>query len=496
MNQPSAVLGTPRSPDLVIRGGTLITMDPLRRVVPDGAVCISGSRITYVGPSSELPSASLGAQEIDATGHAILPGLIDCHGHAGHGLTRMMGYARPDGWQNACEMFYARGATEEFWSLSATLMGLERLKFGVTTGLSFLGGGGAPLTGDMAIRSDDPRYGARHCEAIERLGTRDFVTVGPRTFPYPHHYVHWSQGEQHEVAVSFEDQLATCDALARHWHGKADGRIAVSIMSHTCHPASFERGSKAHHARVRESREAFALARQHDLLFTQDGHTRGTVEFAQAELGILGPRTLLSHCTDLSRADIDACSSTDTRVVHNPSAVASVLGRCPVPELLDAGVTVAIASDGQGPDRSCDLFRHMTQAMRQHRFARRDPGLLPSGKVLEMITIDAARALGVDSLLGSLEVGKQADVVLLDVRRPHLTPFLMPVEQIVNFANGTDITTALVGGRIVMRDREVTTLNEQAVLEAVERLARDTVARTQTGDLLASADNLWRASHL
>lgn len=89
-------------------------MDPLRRVVPNGAVCISGSRITYVGPSSALPLTLGGALVIDATGHAILPGLIDCHGHAGHGLTRMMGYAQPNGWQRACEAFYTRGATEEF----------------------------------------------------------------------------------------------------------------------------------------------------------------------------------------------------------------------------------------------------------------------------------------------------------------------------------------------------------------------------------------------
>jgi cytosine/adenosine deaminase-related metal-dependent hydrolase len=496
MTQPGQDLVRSGAPDLIIRGGTLITMDPTRRVIHDGAVCINRQRISYVGRASTMPPSSPGAQELDAAGHAILPGLIDCHGHAGHGLTRMMGYAQSDGWQRACEAFYVKGATEEFWSLSALLLGLERLKFGVTTGLSFLGGGGAPLTGDMAIRSDDPRYGARHCESIERLGTRDFVTIGPRTYPYPHHYVNWTRGERHDAAVGFEQQLATCDTLARQWHGKADGRIAVSIMSHTCHPTSFERGSTAHHARVRETREAFALARQHDLLFTQDGHTRGTVEFALRELEILGPRTLLSHCTELTRAEIAACSSTDTRVAHNPSAVASVLGRCPVPELLDAGVTVAIASDGQGPDRSCDLFRHMTQAMRQHRFVRRDPGLLPSGKVLEMITIDAARALGVDSQLGSLEVGKRADVVMLDVRRPHLTPFLMPVEQVVNFASGADVTTVIVDGRVVMRDRRVTTVDEQVTLEAVERLARDTVARTQTSDLLKSPESLWRASHL
>ena len=132
----------PELPDLVIKGGTLITMDPERRVIPSGALGINGSRLTYVGASSDLPPTLRQARVIDATGHAVMPGLIDCHGHAGHGLTRMMGYSQPNGWQRACESFYARGATEEFWSLSALLIGMERLKFGVTTGLSFLGGWG------------------------------------------------------------------------------------------------------------------------------------------------------------------------------------------------------------------------------------------------------------------------------------------------------------------------------------------------------------------
>jgi cytosine/adenosine deaminase-related metal-dependent hydrolase len=97
-------------------------------------------------------------------------------------------------------------------------------------------------------------------------------------------------------------------------------------------------------------------------------------------------------------------------------------GRCPVPELLDAGVTVMLGSDGVAPDRSYDMFRHMFQAMRYHRFALRDPSVLPAGRTLELTTIDAARALGMEKDLGSLEAGKKADLILIDIARPHLTP--------------------------------------------------------------------------
>ena len=102
----------------------------------------------------------------------------------------------------------------------------------------------------MTMRTDDPCYGAQHCAAIERLGTRDFLAVGPGTPPYPRHYLRWSGGESREIAVSFEDQLATCETLVREWHGKAEERLAVSIMSHTLHPKLIEGKSETHRARI------------------------------------------------------------------------------------------------------------------------------------------------------------------------------------------------------------------------------------------------------
>ena len=477
--------------DILIENATVISMDAQRRILRDATIAIEGDRIAAIGSGEELQDDFHAKKMINACGKVVMPGLIDCHGHAGHGLLRTMGTDTADGWLNACEEIYAKGSTEDFWKVDAYLMSLERLKFGVTCGVTLLGGGGAVLTGDMIMRTDSPVYGMRHCEAMQEVGSREFLAIGPRRSPFPHHYVHRHGNTCEDVQIGMEDYLQTCENLIADCHGKAGGKIKMAVMTQTYHPDLAEPGTARHAELVKETRVFFELAEQHDLLFTQDGHTTGTIDFAHKELGILGSRTLLSHSTDLTEADIAVSAETDTRIVHNPSAIASVMGRCPVPELIDAGVTVVIGSDGLGPDRSCDLFRHMFYSMRYHRRHFKDPSYLPAGKVLEMVTVDAARALGVEQDLGSLEVGKKADLIIIDTNKPHLTPLLMPVHQIINFANGNDVVTVIVDGEILIEDGEVKSVNESDILKQVQEIAEETIAYTRLDALLDPGEKFW-----
>ena len=477
--------------DVLFKDATVITMDTDRRVLKNAAVAISGNRIVAVGACEEIVGQYNAERVIDCDGKVLMPGLIDCHGHAGHGLLRTLGMDTSDGWSNACETIYTSGSTEEFWQVDAYLMALERLRFGVTSGMTLFGGGGAVLTGDMVIRVDSPVYGEQHCRAVKAVGSREFLAIGPRRSPFPHRYVQRCESGDKTVMVGLEDYYQTCEKLIADWHGQANGKIQMAITTQTYHPSLAEPGSTRHDELVAETRMFYELAQQHDLLFTQDGHTTGTIDFALQELGILGSKTLLSHCTDLTEADIASCAETDTHVIHNPSAIASVSGRCPVPELLDAGVNVVIGSDGLGPDRSCDLFRHIFYSMRYHRHHFRDPSYLPPGKALEMITIDAARALGVDRELGSLEAGKKADLILIDTHKPHLTPLLMPVHQIANFANGNDVEMVIVDGEILMEGRAVKSVDESEIFALVQRVAEETIDYNNLHSLLDSNVKLW-----
>ncbi|MBW2264425.1 MAG: amidohydrolase family protein, partial [Deltaproteobacteria bacterium] len=450
-----------------------------------GAVAITADRILGVGPTKELQEQYRPQRTLDARDKVVMPGLIDGHSHAGHGLVKSLGMDMGDEWSRACEVLYSQGSTEGFWHADALLTALERLKFGVTCSLTFLGGG------DSVMRTDDPRYGDQHLRAVQEVGIREFLAVGPRRPPFPRPYSHWDGETRSDVMVSFEQQLETSETLIRRWHGKADGKINVCLMFPTHHPengplSQVELEDLRH--RVGATRE---LSRKYGLLFTQDGHTRGTVKFAHEVLGILGPDALLSHSTELTAEEIRICRETDTRIVHNPSAITSMRGRCPATELIDAGVTVMLGSDGVGPDRSYDMFRHMFQAMRYHRFHFRDPDVLPAGQVLAMVTIDAARALGLEKDLGSLEPGKKADVILIDMLKPHLYPPDMPVYRVAYFANGNDVDTVIINGEVLMEGRRVKTVDEAHVLALARKEATEAIERSELGNLLALPEGFW-----
>lgn len=473
--------------DILITGGVLIPIDAERRIIHDGAVAITGDRIVAVGPTADVMATHQADTVIDARGKAILPGLIDGHAHAGHGLIKTMGGGRSDLWYKACEGAYTVGSTEGFWHAEAQLAALERVRFGVTTGVSLLGGG------DSVMRTDDPSYGEAHCAGAAAVGGRSVVAIGPTRPPHPRTYARWDGERRDDFPVSYERQMATCTDLIERQHGANEGRTRIALLTPTLRTE--HRDAMApddYREAVRQTQEVHALAKARGLVFTQDGHGRGSIAMAH-EMGVLGPESLLSHSTDLTEEDFRACVETDARIAHNPSAIASILGRCPAPELMEAGVLVCLGSDATAPDRSADMFRHMQQCMHYHRTHFRDPSWLPPGKVLEMCTIDAARALGVEDEIGSLEVGKKADVILVDLRRPHLYPANMPEFRLTYFANGNDVHTVLVNGKIVLRDRAATLVDEDAILDAAQAETERLVERLGLRDLLDTPKHFWRA---
>ncbi|MCC6773334.1 MAG: amidohydrolase family protein [Gemmatimonadaceae bacterium] len=475
--------------DILITGGTVITMDSARRVLDGGAVAISGDRIVAVGPTDELTARFAARETIDARRKIVMPGLIDGHGHAGHGLVKSLGMDTDD-WYPATEAIYAMGSTVDFWRADALLTGVERVRFGVTTAVSFLGGG------DMVMRTDDPVYGNAYLAAIDTVGLRFFLAVGPRRAPFPKTYAQWDGDSSRMEFVSFERQLEVSEALIKKWNGAGDGRLHLAMAFPTHHPETTPLTPSALAELIAQARATRELSKRYGLLFTQDGHSRGSITFAHEVLDILGPDALLSHATGMTDEEIAIVARTGTKIVHNPSANAAMRERFTLTELLDAGATVMLGSDGVAPDRSYDMFRHMFQAMRYHRFHARDSKVLPAGKVLEMVTIDAARALGLEREIGSLEAGKKADVILVDAWRPHMVPMNMPLYRVAYFANGNDVSTVLVNGRVLMRDRQVQTVNEDQVLEMAQREAEAAIRRTGLERLLATPEGFWGRSRL
>jgi len=452
---------------LLVTGGVLIALDPARRVIPDGAVAIRDGRIMAAGPRREVEQALPAPDRVlDARGKAILPGFVDTHGHAGHGLIKTMGNGDSAAWMEACRVIYTTASPPEFWYAEARLAGLERLMAGVTTGVSLLGGG------DSIMRVDTPAAGEARAQAIGEIGIRDVMAIGPTRPPFPRRY--------DDRDIHFQDQLEVLGLLFERLHNRGLLRLCtiMPVYREATHDAAKVAEIRAQGDAVR------ALGARFGARFHQDGHRQGSIAMADGMFGLLGPDAFLSHCVDLTDADIETLVRTGTHVVHNPTAIAAVRGFCPVVRLLEAGVNVAIGSDGTAPDRSGDMLRHAFEAMRYAQRAARDDALIPPGRALEMITIDAARALGMEAEVGSLEPGKRADVITVDLTAPHMVPANMPVSRIVQFATGADVRDVIVDGRLLMEARHTPHLDKDGIVAAAEAATAAMLRCTGLGQLV------------
>ncbi len=242
--------------DILITNGIVVTMDGKRRVIEDGAVAIEKDRIVAVGTTAQVTAKHSAKTVIDASRKIVMPGMVDAHAHAGHGFIKTLGGGRSDEWYKACGYVYTQGSTPDFWRAEAQLAALERLRFGVTTGVSLLGGG------DTILRTDDPVYGDAHCDGVREVGTRSFVAVGSTRPPHPLTYGTWDGKKSKTYPVTFERQFATCEALIKSWHGKHGRRINICLITPTLREEHRQELSKEDMERaIAQARQVSALAR-------------------------------------------------------------------------------------------------------------------------------------------------------------------------------------------------------------------------------------------
>jgi cytosine/adenosine deaminase-related metal-dependent hydrolase len=461
--------------DLLLVNGVVVTMDPNRAILEDGAVAIDGQRVVSVGPTDAIEAAYQARRTIDCRGKAIVPGLIDAHGHGGHSLVKTLGSDTPSVWMRIITPTYFHFTTPEFWYVDGLVSALERMRAGVTCGVNVIA---------SMPRSDDPIYGNNHARAYAEAGIRGIVCVGPCAPPWPHPVSSWRNGHREQFEVSFEEALAGTEAVIETWHHGADDRIRAFITPFTIvtsvdpsNPTSPDLATTlTDHDRL-QARRIREIATRWKTRIHSDafgGMIRMAVQ--DVEHALLGPDVHLQHCLGISLEEVRLLAETGTHVTHAPSAGQGA-ARCPVPELLEAGVNVAVTTDGTAPKTTFDLFQAARRAQLVHQLMMKDSYLLPVGRLLEMITIDAAKALGWDDELGSLEPGKKADVAIINLRQPHLTPNWMIVHRLIHEAVGHDVETVIVDGRVVMEDRRVLTVDEEAILDAANQEASALVER-------------------
>jgi cytosine/adenosine deaminase-related metal-dependent hydrolase len=476
--------------ELLFHDATVITMDAGRTILEHASVAIRGERIVEVGPAAALRDKYSAARVIDCSRKAVLPGMVDLHGYLGGSLLKSAGQNLSGGARRTMlENLLPDFTDEEWWEVDAQLNALERLKMGTTCMFSMMGGNGT--------RTDDVVFTQIAARALEHIGLRTRIGVGPARPPWPRRFAYWRDGMRSERMVSFDEVMENCDRILSQQRASGsivDYGLALSrIGNRNEHDPVW---SAEREQWVRKQAEAVLhLQKKHGVTFWT--HMYGNaVEYAHDQkLGLLGPQTVLSHCTGISERAIGIMRDTGTHAAHHPRAarIFTYPGRCPVPELIDAGVTVALGSDAPST-HNCDLFLDMKAAIDQQRIHFKDPDLLPPGKVLEMATIDGCKALGLDHELGSVEVGKKADLITVDLFQPHLYPLDMLVYRLVYNATGADVADVTVSGRLVMADRRLQTVDEAEVLAHAQDVYRRFIERAQLSAHTRNSERFWGVS--
>ena len=432
----------PEAADILVHNGTVLTLDGRDTRLPDGAVAVRGDTIAAVGPA-EAFAGWTAARRIDAGGGIIMPGLVNAHTHAAMTCFRGLADDLPlMTWLNDY-IFPAEAQLDSDTVYRGTLLACAEMILAGTTCFC-----------DMYLFEEAVARAARHA------GMRAVVGEVLFDFPSPN-YGPLAEG------------FAYTRRLLETW--RDDPLITVAVEPHSpylCAPEVL--------------RKAAALARQWDapmmihvsetaaeVAKVRDLHGRTPVGLL-ADLGVLSPRLLAAHCVVLTEDDIDLLGRFQVKVAHNPeSNMKLASGVAPVPELLRAGICVGLGTDGCASNNDLDLFREMDTAAKLHKVHSGDPTVLDAPTVLRMATIEGARALGLDGVTGSLEPGKRADIIVIDTRKPHLTPMFDPASHLVYAARGSDVAVTIINGTVVMENGRLPHLDLASIMADVRRIARE-----------------------
>lgn len=422
---------------LLLRGGHVVTQNPRREVVR-GDVLLEGDRIAAIGEVRDSADA-----EIDCTDCAVLPGLINTHHHVANTLLR--GVADDVPLETMLEKAFAIDAklTRRDVQMGALLGCIEMLKSGTT---SFH---------DLFYWEDEVARGVRES------GIRGFLS--------------WVVLDE-EFTTQRGSPLKNAEQFVRKLKG--DGLVVPSVGLQGVYVCS-----EATYAGARELAEREDVGLHTHLSETRPevyNHRKKTglrpVEWLE-KIGFLCDRLVAAHCVWVTLNEVRTLARHGVKVSHCPTSNMKLAsgGVAPLPEMFDAGVTVSLGTDSPISNNGMDMFQEMKVAALLHKSSRWDASVLPAQKALDLATVDAARALRAEDRLGSIEVGKAADLAVLDLRRPHATPFSRDnlIRHLVYACRGSDVRTVVVGGKVVVDGGSMKTVDESVVLDRVQEIARE-----------------------
>jgi 5-methylthioadenosine/S-adenosylhomocysteine deaminase len=439
--------GTRQAADTIITG-TVVTMDAIRSIYNDGAIAVMGDQILAVGVRSEIEARFLARDTIDARGKLILPGFVNGHTHVPMTLFRGL---HDDVTLNDWLYKYifpaeAKNVDEEFVRWGTRLAAAEQIRSGITT------------FADMYYFED------AIAEETKKAGMRGVLGETWIDFPTP--------DNKDRTAM-----LAYTEKFLQKWQG--DPLIHAAVAPHSIYTCS-----------QKTLQDSAALARKYhapilihvaemkkELDDSLKNNNATPVQYLD-RIGILGPDVVAAHCIYVDADDRKLLAEHNVGCVHNPSSnMMLASGVAPVPEERAAGIAVGLGTDGPaGSNNDLDLMEEIDLAAKLAKITKMTPTALNAKAVVEMATIDGARALHMENEIGSLEKGKKADLIVISLDEPNAVPIYDIYAQLAYAIKASDIETVMIGGRVIMKDHKLLTVDEEAAITKAREYGKKVAA--------------------
>ncbi len=424
----------PTRVDLILEGSHVLTMDGKGTVIENGAIAIDKGVIVALGPQADMTRAYTAQNKLVERHGLIMPGLVNVHTHAAMACFRGL----------ADDLPLMQWLQEYIFPVEATLTG-DVVYHSTLLSLCEMMKSGTTSFCDMYL------FAADVARAVEQSGMRAWLGEVLYDFPSPNY------GE-------LENGFAyTNDLLSKYQEHELIGITIDPHAVYTCSPELLVRLGEM--AQDHGSMYHIHLSENQDEVNTCTERYGCSPVAHLDKLGLLTDNVLAAHCVMVSDEEIALMAERGVKVAHCPeSNMKLASGVAPVPQMLQAGVRVGIGTDGAASNNDVDMFGEMNTAAKIHKVNQLDPTLMSAQQTLYAATQGGAEALGAGQSIGSLEVGKKADCIVLDLDQPHLIPMYNPVSHLVYAANGGDVLHSVINGKVVMENRQLLTLDEDAAI--------------------------------
>lgn len=423
--------------DILIKNALILTMNGRMEVYNKGFIGIKAGFIDYIG--KKMPEDSSSGKIIDAAGNIVMPGLINAHTHSPMSVYRGM----------ADDIALFDWLNNYIWPVEKEFVTVENIELASELSIAEMIRSGTTTFNDMYFYSDIT------AGVAERIGIRAVLGEAVIDIPDPVYKV-----SEHHWKTTAEN-------------GRAHGLITISIVPHSPYSCSED---ILKHIKIISKKTGVLVHTHISETLSEVDHIKRKygmtpVEFLD-KIEFLDGNTVAVHCVELTDRDIEILAERNVKIVHCPQSnlkLASGVAR--IADMMKAGLTIALGTDGPASNNSLDMFQEMKTAGILHKGISRDPTVVGAKDVIRMATVNGAAALGLDKITGSLETGKKADIIIVDTKTLHMTPMYDPYSHIVYSAKGSDVDTVIIDGKPVMENKILTSVNEVTLRNKVNILS-------------------------